>query len=116
MYEYYIKPQENSSHYGCCYVKISPSQIASENASSTLPALIFTGEQGKNLSFNFSQYTQEELYSKRHNFELKKCSSNVLCIDYKMAGVGSNSCGPVLAPKYRLELPQIKGTININLV
>ncbi len=116
MYEPYIKPQENSSHYGCCYVKISPSQIASENASSTLPALIFTGEQGKNLSFNFSQYTQEELYSKRHNFELKKCSSNVLCIDYKMAGVGSNSCGPVLAPKYRLELPQIKGTININLV
>lgn len=116
MYEPYIKPQENSSHYGCRYVKISPSHIASENASSTLPALIFTGEKGKNLSFNFSQYTQEELYSKRHNFELKKCSSNVLCIDYKMAGVGSNSCGPVLAPKYRLELPQIKGTININLV
>jgi beta-galactosidase len=114
-YEPYIKPQENSSHYGCRYVKISPSQTASENASSTLPALIFTGEQGKNLSFNFSQYTQEELYSKRHNFELKKCSSNVLCIDYKMAGVGSNSCGPVLAPKYRLELPEIKGKINLRL-
>ena len=110
MYEPYIKPQENSSHYGCRYVKIASS--TNESA----PCIIFIGDEGKNISFNFSQYTQEELYSKRHNFELKKCSSNVLCIDYKMSGVGSNSCGPVLAPKYRLELPQIKGTININLV
>ena len=27
----------------------------------------------------------------------------MLCVDYKMSGVGSNSCGPSLLPQYRLE-------------
>ena len=64
-------------------------------------------EAGKEFSFNASEYTQEELSSKRHNFELEKCEDNVICIDYKMAGVGSNSCGPMLAEKYRIELPKL---------
>lgn len=52
-----------------------------------------------------SEYTQEELSEKRHNFELEKCESNVICVDGGMAGVGSNACGPALAEKYRLPLP-----------
>ena len=35
------------------------------------------------------------------------------CVDYKMAGVGSNSCGPALAEKYRIQLPEVKGRLNI---
>ena len=58
-------------------------------------------------SFNASEYTEEELSSKRHNYELEKCSYNVICIYHKMAGVGSNSCGPALAEKYRIGLPEI---------
>ena len=56
-------------------------------------------------SFNASEYTQEELAQKRHNYELEKCGSSVICIDSRMAGVGSNSCGPALADKYRV-LPE----------
>ncbi len=61
----------------------------------------------EDFSFNVSEYTQEELSSKRHNFELEKCESSVICIDSQMAGVGSSSCGPALAEKYRLSLPVI---------
>ncbi|MCQ2587262.1 MAG: DUF4981 domain-containing protein [Treponema sp.] len=102
-FEPYIKPQENSSHYDCRYVTV-------KNEKTTLT---FTGTEGRNISFNASEYTQEELSTKRHNYELVKSKNNILCVDYKMAGVGSNSCGPILAPKYRLELPQIKGGIKI---
>lgn len=108
MYEPYIRPQENSSHCDCRYVKI----ISDENE------ILFTGwnpesRKIKNLSFNASEYTQEELWSKKHNFELEKDENNVICIDYKMQGVGSNSCGPVLSQKYRIQLPKVKGEIRM---
>ena len=67
----------------------------------------------KNISFNASHYTQEELWTKRHNFELEESGYTVFCLDYKMAGVGSNSCGPALAEKYRIQLPEVKGQLNI---
>ena len=108
MYEPYIRPQENSSHYDCRYVKISSPKITLE----------FSGADPKtgnvhNLSFNASEYTQEELWSKKHNWELEKCGNTVLCVDYKMSGVGSNSCGPALAQKYRIQLPKVQGEVQI---
>ncbi len=95
MHEDYIKPQENSSHFGCKHMSITDGETV----------IRFTTSD--DFSFNASEYTQEELSSKRHNFELEKCESSVICIDSQMAGVGSNSCGPALAEKYRLPLPVI---------
>ena len=110
MYEPYIRPQENSSHYGCRYVKLTGRKLE----------LICSGSDPKggrkNISFNASEYTQEELWTKRHNWELEKSPYTVLCVDYKMAGVGSNSCGPALAQKYRIPLPEVQGSLNINFV
>ena len=99
MHEDYIRPQENSSHYGCKHMTLKSGDIQ------------VRFEAAKDFSFNASEFTQEELSSKRHNFELEKCESNVICVDYQMAGVGSNSCGPALAEKYRLELPEISGEL-----
>ena len=48
-------------------------------------------------------YTQEELSAKKHNFELEEHTETVLCLDYKMSGVGSQSCGPELKEEYRLK-------------
>lgn len=93
MFEDYVRPQENSSHYGCRYVNVSNGDICVK----------FTSDN--DFSFNASEYTQEELAQKRHNYELEKCGSSVICIDSRMAGVGSNSCGPALADKYRV-LPE----------
>ena len=69
----------------------------------------------KDFSFNASQFTQEELATKAHNYELEMCESNVICVDYAMAGVGSNSCGPRLAEKYQLEKPLINAHFHIQI-
>ena len=103
MHEDYIRPQENSSHYGCRYLTVS-----SEDTS-----VMFTA--GEEFSFNASQFTQEELAAKAHNYELERCESNVICVDYTMAGVGSNSCGPRLAEKYQLEKPLINAHFHIQI-
>ena len=37
----------------------------------------------------------------------------MICADFAMAGVGSGACGPQLAEKYRIKLPEISGKIRI---
>lgn len=96
-HEDYIKPQENGSHYGV-------HQLAVGGGYSDLPQLRVTADPDSphdGFSFNISEYTQEELQSKKHNFELEKAGMTVLCIDYRNSGVGSNSCGPALQEQYR---------------
>lgn len=101
MHEDYIRPQENSSHYSCRLAKVYGSDAA------------IRFESDSPFSFNASLYTQEELASKRHNYELQECGSSVLCVDSGMAGVGSASCGPALREKYRIPLPNISLDISV---
>ncbi|MBQ7851179.1 MAG: beta-galactosidase, partial [Clostridia bacterium] len=89
LHEDYLKPQENGSHYDC-------SMVQAADAETTLQVI------GGSFSFSASPYTQEELTGKKHNFELEKCDSTVLCIDAYQSGIGSNSCGPALAEAYRV--------------
>lgn len=103
MYEDYVRPQENSSHYGCKHMTVSDGETK----------VTFTSSQ--DFSFNASEYTQEELAEKGHNFELEKCGSSVICVDSMMAGIGSAICGPALAEKYRLPLPVISAQFNIKI-
>ena len=58
---------------------------------------------GQPFSFNASIYTQEELERAAHNYELEEAGSTVLCIDYALNGIGSNSCGPVVLDQYRFD-------------
>ncbi len=99
LYEPYIRPQENGSHYGCKRMQITDGNHR----------LTFVQPEG--FSFNASEYTQEELADKKHNFELEKCGDTVLCVDFQMAGVGSAACGPALAECYRIPLPNLSGRI-----
>ncbi|MFC2568294.1 MAG: glycoside hydrolase family 2 TIM barrel-domain containing protein, partial [Haemophilus parainfluenzae] len=86
----YLKPQENGSHYGCREVKVANSSDC------------FTVQSHTPFSMNVSPYSQEELGCKKHQYDLEKSGSTILCVDYKMSGVGSNSCGPTLKEQYRL--------------
>lgn len=92
MHEDYIMPQENGSHHDCDYVTVS-----SENQKAVL-----TVAGTERFAFNASVYTQEELTEKTHNYQLKESPYTVLCVDYRQSGIGSNSCGPELIEKYRL--------------
>ncbi|MBQ6680512.1 MAG: beta-galactosidase [Lachnospiraceae bacterium] len=89
-HEDYIKPQENGSHYACAEMTL----VSGKGGSVTV--------RGEEFSFNASHYTQEELSAKKHNFELETSPYTVLCIDERQSGIGSNSCGPLPAEKYRL--------------
>ena len=101
LHEDYIRPQENGSHCGCDYVILEGGGIQ------------LTAVGPEPFSFNASHFTQEELTQKAHNYELEECGSTVLCLDYAQNGIGSNSCGPVLLEKYRLDDETIDFAIRI---
>ena len=93
LHEDYIRPQENGSHFDCDFVTVKGAGLA-------LTAV--SGDPAQTFSFNVSAYTQEELERRAHNYELRPCGSTVLCLDHKLAGIGSKSCGPDLSEKYRV--------------
>jgi beta-galactosidase len=103
-HEDYLKPQESGSHYGCLEAKVTDQNGVGIQAVS---------EEG--FSFNISRYTQEELAAKKHNFELEEAPDTVVCLDYAMAGIGSNSCGPRLKEKYQFNEAKFKFHIRINM-
>lgn len=116
-YEPYIKPQENSSHWNTKYLKLFDiSDKKAENSAKNQILFETEDENGNIKAFSFSatEFSQEELTEKKHNFELKKSDFNIVCIDSQMAGVGSNSCGPELDKKYRLNLPHLKAIFKVS--
>lgn len=102
LHEDYIKPQENGSHMGCDFVTVRGSKIS------------LTAYNTDTFSFNASIYSQEELATKAHNYELVPSGSTILNLDYKQNGIGSNSCGPRLPKKYRFD--EQRFTFRINLL
>ncbi|NLA28364.1 MAG: DUF4981 domain-containing protein, partial [Propionibacterium sp.] len=96
LHEDYIRPQENGSHCGCDVV-----ELAGGNRT-------ITAVSGTSFSFNASRFTQEELATKAHNVELVPSEDTVWCLDYAQNGIGSNSCGPEVLPKYRLDADEFR--------
>jgi len=101
-FEHYLFPQENSSHFGCTRLCVS-----GEGSS-----LSFTAAAP--FSFSFCRYTQEELCSKAHDYELEMCEDCVLCLDFEHSGVGSNSCGPELSGKYRVSASRFEAFLQLH--
>ena len=84
-YVNYIRPQEHGNHTGVRMLKIGD--------------LIFTG---RDLDICVSQYSSQILDNAEHTDELYKTGNTFVRVDYKMSGVGSDSCGPKLPPQYSL--------------
>lgn len=101
LHEDYIRPQENGAHTDCDYVIVEKDTLA------------FAAAGTKPFSFHVSHYAQEELTAKAHNYELEPSPYTIVCLDYAQSGVGSNSCGPELLPKYRLDSPQFTFALGI---
>ncbi len=86
-YEPFIKPQENCSHWGTEWLMLGDLAVRT---------------QKDPFSFNVSCYSQEQLTATAHNFELKPEEHTILCLDAKMSGIGSGSCGPQLVEEYQV--------------
>lgn len=102
MFENYLMPQENGSRCGTEWAIIS---------NKLGMGLKFIGES--EFSFNAAHYTPEDLTAADHPYELNKRKETVANIDYKISGVGSNSCGPELLNKYRLEEKEFEFNLKI---
>ena len=101
LFEDYIRPQENGSHWGCEYIRLSDGQISVE-AVSPIP-----------FCFNASRFATQELTCKRHSYELVPSKTVFLTLDHAQSGVGSASCGTVLDPSYQLSDERIERTFKL---
>lgn len=97
MYVPYIMPQENGSRYGTEWAVVS---------NKLGMGLSFHGQEP--ISFNAAHYKPEDLTQADHQHELVKRKETIVHLDYKMSGVGSNSCGPELLEPYRLDEKEFK--------
>ena len=68
------------------------------------------------MEINVSDYSVQELYKAKHTDELKKDGKVHLRLDYKVSGIGSNSCGPQLAERYRLKEKEIDFSFCMNVL
>ncbi|TBL79757.1 glycoside hydrolase family 2 TIM barrel-domain containing protein [Paenibacillus thalictri] len=104
MFENYIMPQENGARFGTEWAVVSSEQGM---------GLKFTAPQP--FSFSASHFTPEDLTGATHDYELSKLKrkETIVHLDYKMSGVGSNSCGPELLEQYRLNETQFAFEISM---
>lgn len=87
---HYIKPQENGNHTNTKMVRVSDG-----NSGITVLA--------DAIEFSALPVTSHDMTKALHDYELKLRDTTRLRIDYKVSGIGSNSCGPFLIKKYRLD-------------
>ncbi|MDE6397797.1 MAG: hypothetical protein K2L51_00590, partial [Clostridiales bacterium] len=90
LYTPYIKPQENGNRYDTDFAELS--------GDTTLGIYADTP-----FSLSLSAFSQEQTLNAWHNFELSPYGKIHVILDAAMRGVGSNSCGPELADKYKLK-------------
>lgn len=84
-YVNYIRPQEHGNHTGVRMLKIGD--------------ILF---EGNNLDICVSQYNSDILDKAEHTDELYKTGKTYVRVDYKMSGIGSDSCGPKLPERFTL--------------
>ena len=104
-FEPYIRPQENMAHAETRWMEVA--NLAGNG-------LLATNTEGSDMfSFNCSHYTPEQLTKTAHDYELVPMEETVVNIDYRHAGIGSNSCGPDLAHALRLSETQFAFSVRL---
>jgi beta-galactosidase len=71
-------------------------------------------ESDNAFSCNVSAFTTKAIDQAEHTDELISDGKTHLRIDYKVSGIGSNSCGPELMEKYRLSEKNITFNFTIS--
>lgn len=92
----YVRPQEHGNHTATRWLTIGDLEFAADE-----------------MEVNVSHYSTAALTKAQHTDELVADGNTHLRIDYKVSGIGSNSCGPQLEEKYRLDEKQIRFQFSI---
>lgn len=87
-YFHYPMPQESGSHCFADYAQISNGKNV----------IYCEGMQ----SFSALAYSADEIELAMHDDELPAPSATYFCLDLCMCGLGTNSCGPMPLPEYRV--------------
>ncbi len=97
-YEYvnYIRPQEHGNHTAAKMISVGKMCIEADN-----------------FEFNVSSYSADALTKAQHINELVRDGKTHLRVDYKVSGLGSNSCGPQLEERYRVSEKKINFSFTI---
>ncbi len=96
-YVKYVRPQEHGNHTETKSLKIGKLQFLSDSG----------------FDFNVSNYTPEAIDEAKHTDELRSDGNIHLRIDYKNSGIGSGSCGPLTAEKYRVNEKHISFNFSV---
>ena len=89
-FEPYVRPQENSAHYGCKWATVT--SVAGHG-------MFFAADS---FSLSASHFSPEYLTKVDHDYKLVPERDTTVIIDYRNAGIGSHSCGPELAPEFAI--------------
>ena len=95
----YIYPQEHGNHTGVRMLSFDK--------------IKFTGDA---LDCNVSSYSTKQLDKATHTNDLIKSGKTFVRVDYMDSGLGSNSCGPQLAPEFRFDDKEIKFNFTMSLI
>ena len=68
------------------------------------------------LTVSALHYSAEQLDAARNDRDLVPDRETYVYIDYKQSGIGSNSCGPALAEKYRFSEKEFSYKLKITPV
>ena len=103
LHESYIRPQENGARGGVRELAVTDilGQGLSVRAEETY--------QGDGFSFSARHYSDQALTEARHTNELFEEEQTVVSLDYRMGGIGSNSCGPLPMDPYLVRLNEKQG-------
>ena len=82
----YVRPQEHGNHNGVKMLRIGKLEFSAQSE----------------MEICVLDYSMDTLLHANHTNELQKDGKIHLRVDYKVSGIGSNSCGPELQEKYRL--------------
>ena len=87
----YVRPQEHGNHTATRMLRIGKLEFLAADE----------------MEINVSRYSTGAVLKAQHTDELVPDGHVHLRTDYKVSGIGSNSCGPELEPEYRLSEKKI---------
>lgn len=85
-------PQENGSRYGTEWASVTNEL-----------GMGLRLEAPESFSFQASHFTAGDLTEATHTHALRPRKETIVNADYRMGGIGSNSCGPELLERYRFD-------------